>query len=67
VLFIEAIRVDKDHLQEAVRQELHRERKKLPMAPKIFFPLPLVSVKETSETPFEKSARPRKYLSPAGA
>jgi len=36
------------------------------MAPKIFFPLPLVSVKETSETPFEKSARPRKYLSRRG-
>src|SRR5882762_4480669 len=35
------------------------------MEPMIFFPLLLVSVKETSETPFEKSARPRKYLSPA--
>src|SRR5467141_4635779 len=40
--------------------------KKFPIDPKIFLPLPLVSVKETSETPFEKSARPRKYLSPAG-
>src|SRR5258707_5564498 len=40
--------------------------KKLPMEPKIFFPLLLVSVKETSATPFVKSARPMKYLSPAG-
>src|SRR6266478_4607950 len=36
------------------------------MEPKIFFPFELVSVRETSDTPFEKSARPRKYLSPAG-
>src|SRR5260370_5073504 len=40
--------------------------KKFPIDPKIFLPSLLVSVKETSETPFEKSARPRKYLSPAG-
>jgi len=58
VLFIEAIRVDKDHLQKPPAGIASR-KKKLPMAPKIFFPLPLVSVKETSETPFEKSARPR--------
>jgi hypothetical protein len=51
-------------LKEAVREELHRT--KFPIDPMIFFPLPLASLKGTSATPFEKSARPRKYLSPAG-
>src|SRR6267378_8332810 len=29
VLFVEAVGVKEDHLQEAVRQELHRERKEV--------------------------------------
>src|SRR5207253_39286 len=29
VLLVKAIRIDEDHLQEAVRQELHRERKEV--------------------------------------
>src|SRR5882672_6151958 len=29
VLFVEAVRVNEDHLQETVRQELHRERKEI--------------------------------------
>src|SRR5260370_1335746 len=41
------------------------KEKKVPIEPKIFFPLPLESVKGTSTTPFTKSPRPRKNLSPA--
>src|SRR5712691_10576821 len=42
------------------------KEKKFPIVEKIFLPFPLVSVSETSSTPFARSARPRKYLSPLG-
>jgi len=66
VLSVEAIRVDENHLQKAIRQVLHGEGEEVPIPEKIFLPLVSASVRETRFTPLEKSARPRKYLSPAG-
>src|SRR2546430_8801775 len=48
-------RFDCDWSSDVCSSDLNE--KKLPMAPKIFRPFVLVSVRETSATPFEKSAR----------
>ncbi len=39
MLLVKAVRVDEDHLQEAVRQELHRKRKEVADRPENLFPL----------------------------
>jgi len=64
VLAIEAIHVQVDHLQEALRR--NSIERSFQAANILLCLVPLPRVSGSSSTPLARSARPRKYLSPSG-
>src|ERR1700674_5388227 len=65
VLLVEAIRVDKDHLQEAVRQELHRERKEVADGAEDLLPL-AVGVRQGNQRDALREVRAAEEILVAG-